>query len=143
MARGMPSATAARGPRPVEPRKPGISGGPDPPAGQSFTFIVTDDLGPPGGYGIWRLSTRIPGQRDLIIRISPIATGDCDHRWQANGHDPGVMLRHLTQVRYATCTGPGCRRPSTRADFDTTSPTRPAAAPVRAMGIRSAGTITG
>ena len=34
------------------------------------------------------------------------------------GHDPGVMLRHLTQVRHATCTGPGCRRPSARADFE-------------------------
>jgi hypothetical protein len=28
------------------------------------------------------------------------------------------MLRHLTQVRHAMCTGPGCRTPSARADFE-------------------------
>ena len=44
----------------------------------------------------------------MIIEIGPLPTGDCDHRWQARGHDPGVMLRHLAEVRHATCTGPGC-----------------------------------
>ena len=53
-----------------------------------------------------------------MIKIGPIPTGDCDHRWQARGHDPGVMLRHLAEVRHATCTGPGCRRPAARADFE-------------------------
>jgi len=52
------------------------------------------------------------------MTIGPIPAGECDHRHQAHGHDPGVMLRHLAQVRYATCTGPGCRRPSPRCDFD-------------------------
>jgi hypothetical protein len=28
------------------------------------------------------------------------------------------MLRHLSQVRHATCTGPGCRRPAVNCDFD-------------------------
>jgi len=28
------------------------------------------------------------------------------------------MLRHLTQVRHATCTGPGCRRPAATCDVD-------------------------
>ena len=37
---------------------------------------------------------------------------------QARGHDPGVMLRHLAEVRHATCTGPGCRRPAGRSDFE-------------------------
>ena len=26
---------------------------------------------------------------------------------------PGSKLRHLAQIRHATCTGPTCRRPST------------------------------
>jgi len=97
-------------------------GGPDPPREPQFTFIRIDQPGPPGGYGTWRFSTGIPGQRDLLIEIGPIATSDCDHRHQANGHDPGVMLRHLAQVRHATCTGPGCRRPAASCDFEHNTP---------------------
>ena len=102
--------------------KPDTSGGPDPPGRPRFTFTPTDDPGPPGGYGTWRFSTGIPGQRDLLIKIGPLPTGECDHRHEAKGHDPGVMLRHLAQVRHATCTGPGCRRPSSRADFEHNTP---------------------
>ena len=98
--------------RPARRRKPG---GHDPPGGPSFTFTPTDQPGPPGGYGTWRFTT---GQQDLLIEIGPIPTADCDHRWEARGHDPGVMLRHLTEVRHATCTGPGCRRPAGRCDFE-------------------------
>jgi hypothetical protein len=54
----------------------------------------------------------------MLIEIGPLPAGDCDHRWQARGHDPGVMLRHLTEVRHARCTGPGCRRPAGRCDFE-------------------------
>ena len=97
-------------------------GGHDPPVrtrdGPGFTFTATGGAGPPGGYGRWRLSTGTAGQRDLIVPLDPIATEDCDHRFAARGHDPGVKLRHLAQVRYATCTGPTCRRPSTQADFE-------------------------
>ena len=98
--------------RPATRRKPD---GPDPPGGPSFTFTPTDQPGPPGGYGTWRFTT---GQQDMLIKIGPLPTGDCDHRWQARGHDPGVMLRHLTEVRHARCTGPGCRRPAARCDFE-------------------------
>jgi hypothetical protein len=110
-ARPAPASTPKR-------HKPGTGGGPDPPGRPSFTFTPADQAGAPGGYGTWRFATGIPGQRDLLITLEPIPTGDCDHRHQANGHDPGVMLRHLTQIRHATCTGPGCGRPSTRADFE-------------------------
>jgi hypothetical protein len=119
-ARPAPASTAKR-------RKPGTSGGPDPPdppdppdrAGRPrFSLTPADQPGPPGGYGTWRFSTGIPGQRDLLLEIGPIPTGECDHRHQARGHDPGVTLRHLAQVRHATCTGPGCRRPSVRCDFE-------------------------
>ncbi len=99
----------------------GTPGGPGPPGrtgGPRFTFTPDRRAGPPGGYGTWRLATGIPGRPDLIISLGPITTDPCDHRHQARGHDPGVLLKHLTQIRNATCTGPGCRRPSTRADFE-------------------------
>jgi hypothetical protein len=88
--------------------------GPDPPG---FTFTRAGP-GPPGGYGTWRFTTGIPGQRAWLFTIDLIPAGDCDHRYAASGHDPGVKLRHLTQVRHATCTGPMCERPSARADFE-------------------------
>src|SRR5579864_4372781 len=89
--------------------------GPDPPG---FAFIASGQPGPPGGYGTWRLATGPPGTRDLIVALHPIAIDTCDHRFEASGHDPGSMLRHLTEIRHATCTGPTCRRPSHRADFE-------------------------
>ena len=47
---------------------------------------------------------------------------DCQHRYQARGHDPGVRLRHLSQVRHATCTSPVCRRPAPACDFEHNTP---------------------
>jgi Domain of unknown function (DUF222) len=98
--------------RPVKRRKPD---GHDPPGSPGFTFTPTDHNGPAGGYGTWRFTA---GPREMMIEIGPLPGGECDHRWQALGHDPGVMLRHLTEVRNATCTGPGCRRPASRCDFE-------------------------
>ena len=100
--------------RPAKRRKPD---GHDPPGRPWFTLTPTptDHSGPPGGYGTWRFTA---GRQEMLIEIGPLPTGDCDHRWQARGHDPGVMLRHLTEVRNARCTGPGCRRPATRCDFE-------------------------
>ena len=98
--------------RPVKRRKPD---GHDPPGRPWFTFTPTDHSGPPGGYGTWRFTA---GRQEMLIEIGPLPAGDCDHRWQARGHDPGVMLRHLTEVRNARCTGPGCRRPAARCDFE-------------------------
>jgi hypothetical protein len=89
--------------------------GDDPPR---FTFTASGDQGPPGGYGSWRLSTGLPGQRDLIIALDPIAIDTCDHRYEARGHDPGVKLRHLAQIRHATCVAPTCRRPASNCDFE-------------------------
>jgi hypothetical protein len=103
---------------------PGPPDGPDPPSGTGnthrpgFAFTATDQHGPPGGYGTWQLSTGASGQPDLTVTLDPIAIDECDHRFEAKGHDPGVKLRHLAQIRHATCTGPTCRRPSTQADFE-------------------------
>jgi hypothetical protein len=99
-------------------RKPDPRDGHDPPGSPGFTFAPGGQPGPPGGYGTWRLRTGTTGRPDLVVAIVPIATEDCDHRFEAARHDPGVMLRHLTQVRNATCVGLTCRRPAARCDFD-------------------------
>jgi hypothetical protein len=83
-----------------------------------FAFTAGDGHGPPGGYGTWQLSTGIAGQPEQTIALEPIATDQCDHRHQARGHDPGVKLRHLSEIRHATCTAPTCRRPATQSDFE-------------------------
>jgi Domain of unknown function (DUF222) len=99
-------------------------GGHDPPRwtgntdGRGFTVAVAGRPGPAGAYGTWRLSTGAEGQPDLIVAIGPIASDECDHRHEAKGHDPGATLRHLTQIRHATCTSPTCRRPASQCDFE-------------------------
>jgi len=85
--------------------------------GPGFSFTREPGDGPPGGYGTWRLRTPGPGP-DLIVELHPLTTEDCDHRFQAKGHDPGVKLRHLAQIRHATCTSPVCRRPASQCDFE-------------------------
>ena len=62
------------------------------------------------------------GGPDLIVAIDPLTTQDCEHRYQARGHDPGVKLRHLSQIRHATCTSPVCRRPASQCDFEHNTP---------------------
>ena len=105
-----------------EPKNQKNRAGPGPPPnGTGFSFTPVGRDGPPGGYGTWRLTTPGPGP-DLIITIDPITTDPCDHRFEARGHDPGVKLRHLAQVRHATCTSPVCRRPAAQADFEHNTP---------------------
>jgi hypothetical protein len=105
-----------------EPESHGKRAGPGPPpGGTGFAFTPASRDGPPGGYGTWRLRTPGDGP-DLIVALDPITTQDCDHRYQASGHDPGIKLRHLSYVRYATCTGPGCRRPAANCDFEHNTP---------------------
>ena len=107
-----------------EPRSHRKREGPGPPGGTGnrdgpgFGFTVSGQHGPPRGYGTWKLRTGASGQRDLIIALNPVTTQACDHRFEAKGHDPGVRLRHLSQVRHATCTSPVCRRPAATCDFE-------------------------
>ena len=105
-----------------EPRSRRKRAGPGPPpGGTGFCFTPASRDGPPGGYGTWRL--RIPGgEPDLIVAIDTLETRDCEHRYEARGHDPGVRLRHLSQVRHATCTSPVCRRPARTCDFEHNTP---------------------
>ena len=95
--------------------------GPGPPGPTGFTFTPASRDGPPGGYGTWRLRTPGPGP-DLIITLESLATDPCDHRHQASGHDPGARLKHLIQVRNATCTSPVCRRPAAQCDVEHNTP---------------------
>ena len=70
---------------------------------------------------VWRL--RVPGSGpDLIVAIDSLGTDPCQHQYQARGHDPGVRLRHLSQIRHATCTSPVCRRPAAQCDFEHNTP---------------------
>jgi Domain of unknown function (DUF222) len=95
--------------------------GPGPPGRPGFTFTPASRDGPPGGYGTWRLRT--PGEGPgLIITLESLATDPCDHRHQSSRHDPGVRLKHLIQVRHATCTSPLCRRPAAQCDVDHNTP---------------------
>ena len=132
-----------------KPGKHGLPGGPDPPCGTSgtpgprFSFTACGQHGPPRGYGAWTLHTGTRGQPDLTVALDPITTTDCDHRFEAKGHDPGIKLRHLSQVRHATCTSPVCRRPAATCDFEHNTPTRPVAERVCVMADRSVATTTG
>ena len=105
-----------------EPKSHRKRAGPGPPPGETkFSFTPASRDGPPGGYGTWRL--RVPGGGpDLIVSLDPLTTDPCDHRYQASGHDPGARLRHLAQIRHATCTSPICRRPAARCDFEHNTP---------------------
>ena len=101
-----------------EPRSHRKRAGPGPPpGGAGFCFTPASRDGPPGGYGTWQLRTP-GGGPDLIITLDPLTTDPCDHRFESRGHDPGVRLRHLSQVRHASCTSPVCRRPARTCDFE-------------------------
>jgi uncharacterized protein DUF222 len=113
--RPQPGSRARRG-KPGKRSKPGTAAGAAR-DGPGFSFTPEPGAGPPGGLGTWRLRTPGPGP-DLIVELYPLSTEECDHRFQARGHDPGVRLRHLAQVRHATCTSPVCRRPAGQCDFE-------------------------
>jgi len=104
-----------------EPGSRRTRAGPGPPGGAGFSFTPARRAGPASGYGTWRLRTPGPGP-DLRVTLDPLTTQDCDHRFESQGHDPGVKLRHLAQVRHATCTSPVCRRPAARCDFEHNTP---------------------
>ena len=88
---------------------------------QSEDDLVRGRDGPPDGHGTWRLRTPRPGP-DWIVAIDTLDTRNCQHRHESRGHDPGVRLRHLSQIRHATCTSPVCRRPAWNCDFEHNTP---------------------
>ena len=127
-----------------EPKSHRKRAGPGPPpGGAGFGFTPVSRDGPPDGHGTWRLRTPGPGP-DWIVAIDTLDTRDCQHRYESRGHDPGVRLRHLSQVRHATCTSPVCRRPAcASATSSTTSRMRQAGGRAYVTGAQSAGMTTG
>ena len=97
------------------PGAPGSRDGPQP----AFSFTRTSRDGPPGPHGIWTLTVL---GRKFLVEFQPLTTGDCDHRFETKGHDPSARLRHLAQVRHATCTSPVCRRPAATCDYEHNTP---------------------
>ncbi len=61
---------------------------------------------------------------DRHVTIKPLETGICTHNREFSGYQPGRTLRHLIEIRNATCTASGCRRPATCSDLDHTTPHR-------------------
>jgi Domain of unknown function (DUF222) len=92
--------------------------GPDPPRSRdAATFTPSGNPGPPGGYGSWTLT--LPGAAArFTVDLYPIPVSECDHRYEAPGHDPSVRLRHLVQVRDGACTFPACSRLARECDFE-------------------------
>jgi hypothetical protein len=54
--------------------------------------------------------------------VSLLERDPCSHARQTAAYRPSPGLRHLIEVRQATCTFPGCLRPATRCDKDHTVP---------------------
>jgi hypothetical protein len=82
--------------------------------------VSADKVDPPGGYGAWTLT--VPGGRRFTVRLDPVPTFDCDHRYMSQGYQPSERLRHLVQVRDGTCTFPSCSRHARESDFEHARP---------------------
>ncbi len=52
--------------------------------------------------------------------LTSLTGGDCDHSWETPAYRPSPALRHLIEIRHATCVFPGCRRPAVQCDADHT-----------------------
>ena len=63
-----------------------------------------------------------PGDQTRPFTLYPVAVSECDHRYRTGQHDPGDLLRHLTEVRDGTCTRPGCARPARTCDYEHAEP---------------------
>jgi hypothetical protein len=97
-------------------------GGAGPPDGTAVKngAVSTDKASPSDGYGTWTLA--VPGGRRFTVRLDPVPTFDCDHRYESQGYQPSDKLRHLVQVRDGTCTFPSCSRHARESDFEHARP---------------------
>jgi hypothetical protein len=114
----LPSLAAEAGDWRFAPRDgtvmPGGGGPPetrgDPPATSNPTAIHLED------FGTWTLT--LPGGRTLAVKIEPVPTYDCDHRYESHAYEANDTLRHLVQVRDGNCTFPPCSRHARETDFE-------------------------
>jgi hypothetical protein len=56
------------------------------------------------------------------VKITPLQTGTCTHPRETPAYQPTQALRHLIEIRQATCSRPGCRRAAASCDLDHTIP---------------------
>ena len=110
----------ARGPnprahRPTRRARPPAGRGPGSPSPRPA------GTGRPADTAPGRCAPPGPGP-DLIVTLDSLTTDPCDHRYESSRHDPGVKLRHLSQIRHATCTSPVCRRPAAQCDHEHNTP---------------------
>jgi hypothetical protein len=82
----------------------------------SWSFTPRGRPGTPDDFGTWTLV--LPGGRELAVRLDPVPTLECDHRYETHGYQPSDRLRHLVQVRDGTCTFPPCSRHARESDFE-------------------------
>jgi hypothetical protein len=56
------------------------------------------------------------------MTITPLQTGTCTHPRETRAYQPSRALRHIIEIRQATCARPGCRRAATACDLDHSIP---------------------
>ena len=91
----------------------------DSPAGSPHDGPADSPRDGPGTGAPGAPEARAPG-KTWTFRLTILAGGDCDHAKQTAAYRPSPGLRHLVEIRHATCTYPGCRRPAMRCDADHT-----------------------
>ena len=107
--------------KPGNAQRDGPPPAPPPPAASAFAFTPRDGPGPPGGFGSWLLT--LPGRTgEYVVDLHPVPTGECGHQYEAAGHDPGDLLRHLVTVRDGKCGFPTCSRRASESDFEHAQP---------------------
>jgi hypothetical protein len=91
-----------------------------------WCITVTDKTGRPVAHGCARAGPGPPGSDRrawlATVKITPIETGTCAHRYESAGYRPSPTLRHRVKIRSPRCGFPGCRRPARRCDDDHTVP---------------------
>lgn len=81
-----------------------------------WSFIPRGSPGAPDGFGTWTLV--LPGGREFTVRLDPVPTLECDHRYESHSYQPSDRLRHLVQIRDGVCTFPPCNRHARESDFE-------------------------
>ena len=81
-----------------------------------WSFIARGSPAAPDGFGTWRLV--VPSGREFTVRLDPVPTLECDHRYQSHSYKPSDRLRHLVQIRDGVCTFPPCNRHARESDFE-------------------------
>jgi hypothetical protein len=81
-----------------------------------WAFIPRGSPAASDGFSTWALV--IPGGREFTVRLDPVSTLECDHRYESHSYEPSDRLRHLVQIRDGVCTFPPCNRHARESDFE-------------------------